>query len=159
MLKNQVQFDDYYQICQTKYRFEMWRRVRVYFIGLLLGCLVTWMMLLRDRNLDDYLKWTPNQRVLSEFSEDSLFVPSDAFWCHLQCQGFNSKDYRGLLDEGKVLFSESTPRQTPKMYRIEFETEKRGTLILDFEIGEEKKRIVQVRKEGEETPNCSCPNL
>lgn len=137
----------------------MWRRIRVYFVGVLLGILVTWMMLLRDRNLDDYLKWTPNNRVLAEFRTDSAFVPVDAFWCELKCKGFTSLDYKGLLEEGKVLFSESITQDYPRMYRIEFETKEELVLTIDFEIAEDKKKRILSVSNGKSEENCACPPL
>ena len=138
----------------------MWRRVRVYFVGVLLGCIVTWALLLRGRNLDDYMRWTPNQRVLTEFNSDSLFVLNDTVLCHLKCHGFKSNDYKALFEEGNVLFTESNPRKMPKMYRIQHQTEKRGSLILELEIDENNlKKVVKMEKEGEKELNCNCPTL
>jgi len=132
------------------------RRLRIYLVGVFLGCLVTWAVLLRKRNMNELFAWTPNGRVLGELRSDTGLIQPGGFWCTMECYGFNSEDYRNLLTDGDVDFSNSDTRVENKKYVISYETEDRGTLRLVFVFDDEVHRLVEVTKVGE-TIECDCP--
>ena len=134
----------------------MKRRLRIYGFGMALGLMLAWALFLRGRNTKAYTAWTPNNRILEEIRLDSSFQTTDKFWCEMNCVGFSSIEFDKLLNDGEVLFGESQAKTWPRMYRVELETDKKGTLVLDFSKTELKHfEVVKVAKKGEEI-QCDC---
>jgi hypothetical protein len=134
----------------------MKRRLRIYGFGMVLGLIMAWGLFLRGRNTKNYTSWTPNNRILEEIRLDSTLEPSKVFWCELNCLGFSSIEYDGLLNDGNVLFDESHVKTWPRSYKVEFETEDKGTLIMEYSKTETKHySILSVDKKGESI-NCDC---
>ncbi len=134
----------------------MLRRLRIYGFGVGLGLLLAWALFLRGRNTKNYTLWTPNNRILEEIRLDQNLETSDKFWCEIRCIGFSSIEYKELLNDGEVDFGESQTKIWPRMYRVEFETENKGALVIDFSKTELKEfSILSVSKKGEEI-SCDC---
>ena len=134
----------------------MKRRFRIYGFGLLLGCIMAWALFLRGRNTKNYTSWTPNNRILEEIRLDSTLIPSQVFWCELNCLGFSSIEYEELLNDGNVLFDESQVKKWPRSYIVEFETEEKGTLTVSYSKTESRHySVLSVAKVGE-TIKCDC---
>lgn len=133
----------------------MWRRIRIYFIGLILGAILSWALVIRDRNTKELMSWTPNERILADIRNDSNITLPDNFWCLLKCQGFSSIEYNELLINGDVDLSESSPRTYPKIYRIQFDAAQKGTLLIDFELDSINSTITKVSRK-EDIKNCNC---
>lgn len=132
----------------------MWRKLRIYLFGVGLGLIVTWALVLRNRNTQELLKWTPENRVMNEIKQDTALVYPRNFECILDCYGLNSLDMERLMEEGDVNFSKSQTRSDPKIYRVEYEDEE-VTIDADFAMGEEQNELKQIRVNGEKK-NCAC---
>ena len=134
----------------------MKRRLRIYGFGVGLGLIMAWALFLRGRNTKNYTAWTPNNRILEEIRLDSTLETTDFFWCEMHCLGYSSIDYEALINDGNVMFDESQAKEFPRMYRVQFETEENGTLVIDFIFNENNHRSIdKVSKLGEEI-NCDC---
>lgn len=133
----------------------MWRRIRIYMFGVGLGLILTWALVLRNRNMADLLAWTPSERVLNELRADSTLKNPSNLACFLQCNGVNSLAYEQLFSNGNVLFSESTPRGEHKMYRIETTLENKRVLFADFIFSETQIVLNDMQVRGENN-SCDC---
>ena len=134
----------------------MKRRLRIYGFGLGLGLIMAWALFLRGRNTSNYTAWTPNNRILEEIRLDSTLTLDDAFWCEVRCLGFSSIEYDELLNDGNVIFGESHVETWPRSYKVEFETEDKGTLVIEYSKTEAKHfDVMNISKKGEDI-SCDC---
>lgn len=134
----------------------MKRRFAVYGFGVVLGLIMAWALFLRGRNTSNYTAWTPNNRILEEIRLDTTLQTTDKFWCEMKCLGFSSIEYNELLLTGNVDFSTSQVKTWPRTYRVEFDTESNGIMVVDFIFNENNHReIKSVSKKGEEI-SCDC---
>lgn len=133
----------------------MWRRIRIYLFGVGLGLILTWALVLRNRNMADLLAWTPSERVLNELRADSTLKNPSNLVCFLHCNGVNSLDYEQLFSNGNVLFNESTPRGEHKMYRIETKLENKRVLFADFIFSDTQIELNDMQVRGENN-SCDC---
>lgn len=122
--------------------------------GVGLGLVVTWALVLRNRNADEYLRWMPSERILEEIRADSNTVLPQNFDCLLECLNITSLDYEKLTHNGKVNFKRSSPRETPKVYLIEYEVENE-TLEAVYNFTDKEQHLVKLSKAGQ-TLNCEC---
>ncbi len=134
----------------------MKRRLRIYGFGLGLGILMAWALFLRGRNTSNYTAWTPNNRILEEIRLDSTLALDDAFWCEIGSLGFSSIEYDELLNDGNVVFSDSHVETWPRSYKVEYETENKGTLVIEYSKTEAKHfGVTSILKKGEDI-SCDC---
>lgn len=134
----------------------MLRRLRIYGVGLGLGLLMAWALFLRGRNTRNYTAWTPNNRILEEIRLDTTLVNGTSFWCEIKCLGFTSIDYDVLLNDGNVIFGESQAKTWPRSYKVELETEDKGTLVVVYSKTETKHfEVTSITKKGEDI-SCDC---
>jgi len=134
----------------------MLRRLRIYGVGLGLGLLMAWALFLRGRNTKNYTAWTPNNRILEEIRLDTTLVNGASFWCEMKCLGFTSIEYDALLNDGNVIFGESQAKIWPRSYKVELETEDKGTLVVVYSKTESKHfEVISIIKKGEDI-SCDC---
>ena len=135
----------------------MWRKLRVYFIGVGLGLILTWALFLRNRNSRDLLAWTPNERVMAPLRAEGGFEKPVQYACWLSCASLTSLNMNQLLEQGKVDFSESQPRQEPKIYHVEVMLEDDREMWARFAIASDSSTVLQGIGITNETLNCDCP--
>ena len=91
-----------------------WNRVRMYLVGVVLGCLLV-AFFFRGR-LDWLTSWLPENRVLNEIK---LGANADVFNdCARQC-GMSVTAY-DLIGEADVDFSKSKVHESPKIYHLQY---------------------------------------
>ena len=88
-----------------------------------IGSLLAWALVIRKRNMQELMAWTPNGRILTEIQKDSLLTLPDNFYCLLNCQGFTSLDWDNLKQDGNVDFGSSLTHEDPKRYIINYQKE------------------------------------
>jgi hypothetical protein len=111
----------------------MARRLRIYFIGVGLGLILTWALVLRNRNADELLAWTPKNRILNELKADSNLQYPDEYTCLLKCHELTSLDIENVMNDGEINFKESSTRSEPRIYQIEWEKSSSETVFGEFE--------------------------
>lgn len=134
----------------------MWRKLRVYFIGVGLGCVLAWALFLRNRNTKDYLAWTPNERVMAPLRVDGALQKPDNYVCLLKCNNLTSLDMEQLLEKGMVDFSESKPREIPKMYVVKYELENSREIRVELEFETDSLATLTQLVVLNENPKCDC---
>ncbi len=134
----------------------MWRRIRIYLIGVGLGCILAWALLIRDRSDNTFNFWLPEERILTELREDSTFTFEGKQKCLYECYGFNSIDWEYFVKNADVDFSKSTPRETPKMYFLTAEIENKGTLNLEVIFEDSAKWVRTVTADKKSELDCHC---
>ena len=96
----------------------MARNIRVYAFGIILGCLMSYFFLRRGEH--DFTFWLPEQRVLIEISDSTIY--SAKAECELECSSIDKKSIEKLLKDGDVDFSKSSTKDKPKIYYVEGES-------------------------------------
>lgn len=88
----------------------MARRLRIYFIGFLLGIILV-IFLYSDKS-DIIVGWTPEKRVLKRLKLTEKVI-SDSMQCILDCNKFNQQYWDLMYKEGDVNFSEARKKPYP----------------------------------------------
>jgi hypothetical protein len=124
-------------------------RIFTYFIGILLGSLMVYMLLIRgrERNL---MGWLPGNRVTQQIGEQPLNISEKAA-CQLACIGISQEEVKELIISGSVNFSKSIVKAEPcPVYHITGKTE---TQIFFVQVCKEDSVLIDVSKE---TDQCDC---
>lgn len=95
----------------------MWRRVRVYFVGVGLGCLLVYFFLIRGKGRD-FGFWLPENRVIHEISESNMSYHPKAT-CELACFSLSHDSIPLWIKQCEVNFSQSLTREKPKKYLLQ----------------------------------------
>lgn len=123
------------------------QRLLRYLVGVSIGLLMVWGMF-GNRN---WLKWTPNNRVLERLRHSDFTINAQAR-CGMECLNLHDGAIRRILSNGDVDFSESDTKQTPMIYRIADRTD--DALQMTIEIADSSATLTYVIREGR---TCSCP--
>jgi len=136
----------------------MARRLRIYLFGVGLGLLLTWALVLRHRNTEDLLAWTPENRVLNALREDTALQKPDQYICLLDCYDLTSLDVEALLNDGAVDFSKSQTKTDPKEYLVQYALTDERVLSAWFAFEADSTHRLTRFYTGEEPQSCPCPN-
>ena len=131
----------------------MWRRIRIYGVGFILG-LIACFFLFRD-GCNEY-NYLPEGRILAELSSHPL-TPTERMSCLLKCQGVQQWDLEWLLKEGSVVMKESNPRTEPKDYVVEGTTNEGKKLKIRFQLIDDTTAPIAIMKPYSGT-SCDCPD-
>ncbi len=91
---------------------KFWKRLRYYLVGVGLGTLLSFF-LFQGRGCG----WLPGNRVLNQLTS-SILMRSDSLQCVMDCHRITDTDLYTATREGEVMFAESQPNTTPKIYVI-----------------------------------------
>jgi hypothetical protein len=92
------------------------RRLRLYLMGVGLGCVLVYFLLLRGKNFDG---WFPSKRVL-DYLRKSELVYSYNTECWMNCMGISTEQIEKIIDStGVVNFDESNTGGKCPIYSIE----------------------------------------
>lgn len=92
------------------------RRFGFYMLGLFLGCVLVWFMLIRGRN--DLPDMWPQGRVHDMFNR-ATFENDSLSLCWLNCFSADGIALHDFTQQSTVRFGQSKPRENPKIYRLE----------------------------------------
>jgi len=84
-------------------------RIRLYFLGFLIGCVFVYFLLLRGKNRS---YWLPENRVKEQLMKGNLVYTEHAK-CRMKCRNISEEEVKEILKNGSVNFSESHPHDTP----------------------------------------------
>lgn len=82
------------------------KRLRLYFIGFIIGCVLVYFMLFRGT---DRSYWLPANRVKEQVRK-SQFRYSERVECNMKCRKITHAEVEEILRNGEVNFSESDTR-------------------------------------------------
>ena len=130
----------------------MLRRLRIYFTGFGIGLIAVYVMFRNseDRNLDI---WTPEQRILEDIRNDSLFQKSPRLVCYINCQSLSEKELQVLWSESDV--KSMNPGGNPYVYRISCTAfDRELELEIEWKKGEKRKLTYFIDRKSEQ--DCKC---
>lgn len=116
------------------------RRIKLFFIGMLLGTGV--VILFFGDKLNLFTSWMPNDRVLLRLQQTELQMTPTAK-CQLDCFNISRQEIDDLINEGNVNFSESKTQQEPLKYYVEHSNENLGHYFLVFEAADSTSTIIK----------------
>lgn len=131
----------------------MYRRVRIYLVGVFLGCILVYFTLIQGRE-DDLLGWMPKQRVLAELNNPNM-LKSDSISCIIDCYQISDTEFKRVFEDGNVRLSQSQTHSNPKIYAVEWENNLNETFLFQFELTDSYSRLISVSKQGKKT-DCIC---
>ncbi len=109
----------------------MARRFFIFSIGLLLGSVLVYQILIKDTDREFYGSWLPEGRVLKKI-RTGLDKHHAYLNCWTDCANIFNSDVDVLLESGDVDFSQSKTKGTEKQYIIETELENGELLTMGF---------------------------
>lgn len=133
----------------------MRRRLGVYFFGVGLGLILTWALVIRNRNKQDLLFWLPEERVLEVIRSDSNLEYSKNFWCSMECHQFSSVDLDLLLQDGDVDFANRRVEDEQKIYQIDYPLKRGEIMTIEVAIQDREAKLIKVF--SNEVRKCECP--
>ena len=135
---------------------KLWKRLRLYFIGVVISCLVCYFTIWQGNSLG----WMPGNRVI-KFLQRSSMSAFDKQKCMLDCYGLSLQDIHNGLKDADVDFSQSktnTDAFKNKEYLVEMKDKTGAPLFIRFEasIRDSVSKIIGVFPEGKPTKPCDC---
>lgn len=136
----------------------MARRFFIFSIGLLLGSMLVYQLMIKGTDREFYGSWLPEGRVLKKIRNglDKQHLQLD---CWTKCTDVFNSDIDYLLENGDVDFSKSTTQGSEKAYLVEVELESEEVLQVIFGMVEEEISIQEITV-GSKSPysakDCSC---
>ncbi|HEY4798080.1 MAG TPA: DUF4258 domain-containing protein [Bacteroidia bacterium] len=88
---------------------KIWHRIRLYFFGFIIGCVLVYFILLRGKNR---ASWLPASRVTEQLCKGKLIFSQHAK-CRMACRGISEQEVKEILQNGIVNFSESHTHDKP----------------------------------------------
>ncbi len=130
-----------------------WKRWRAFLVGVLLGCVVVYILLFNNRDRDLSF-WFPGQRVLNEIS--SGLNPISDYQCQMDCEQLFPSDIEALFKDGDVDFESSKPRQEIKEYVVNYLADDGFAIKAVFSIQDTTIRMIELRS-TKHIDDCECP--
>lgn len=105
------------------------KRVRLYFFGFMIGCVMIYFVLFRGRNRS---YWFPENRVREQLMKGKLVFTKHA-QCRMNCRNISQEEVDEMLKYGNVNFSESHPHGCPcPSYALEGTTSRNKNVRIIF---------------------------
>lgn len=96
----------------------MGKRISLYLIGFIAGCIVVYFMLIKGSDRG-FSYWYPSKRVLDELRKCELKTDEHTR-CLMNCYGVSEKEISKMLTDGEVIFDESSVHAPVRIYFIKF---------------------------------------
>jgi hypothetical protein len=98
------------------------RRIQLYLFGFILGSVLVYFGLIRNRPDDSLTSWLPQNRIILQLDTNKLVLATKAE-CYMNCQGLKPEELKMLIHHGEVNFSKSEVHAKPyPKYAIEGKT-------------------------------------
>jgi hypothetical protein len=120
------------------------QRFTRYLLGVGIGLIVVYFMFPKY----DWLGWLPQKQVMQSIREAEFYLSGSA-QCKMECLGIGNEQIQLARNEGRVEFSESDVKRTPKLYHLEY-----GNLDFKVELTDSTATLIDILS-AEKT--CSCP--
>jgi len=129
------------------------RRLRLFIVGVLIGCLVVWGLLMRGRK---FPAWTPEGRIIEALQKFPVKISAEAR-CMMRCNNISDNDMLSLINTADVLFSESEIRgvDTPE-YILQGQGVDGRKFKMRFRNNYEDNDLLSVIPFGDALKTCDC---
>ena len=124
-------------------------RIRLYIGGVLIGCVLVYFILFKDKNRG---YWLPENRVKEQVHRSGITF-SEKAKCIIKCKGISDEEVKEVLKNGNVNFGESDTRLAPCPSYV-FEGE---NLTIVCTACDSISEIVNVLSLNEKQDTCNCP--
>jgi hypothetical protein len=131
----------------------MARRVFIFSIGFLMGCVLVYNTFFKDSERDFYGSWLPEGRVLKKINQ-SLDHSSTRYQCQIKSAGIFESEMDKTFADGSVDFDNSETKGEPKSYRVSHEIDDNRILVFDFALREDTAWIIQLGVNQFKETNC-----
>jgi hypothetical protein len=124
------------------------KRLRLYLIGVLLGCIAVYFLLIykRDRN---FTAWLPKERILADIKEKP-FATDEKTLCFLECMHTDTTALKSLLKNASVNFGNSLVKEKPFPIYILNTTKENQEVSYSIQIGDKELKLIGT------TYSCNC---
>jgi hypothetical protein len=96
----------------------------------------------------DWLGWLPQKQVMQNIREADFYFGTNTE-CKMLCLGVNNDQIQLARQEGRIDFSESDVKRSPKLYHLEY-----GNLDMKIELTDSTATLVDILSAGK---ICDCP--
>ncbi|MEM9022138.1 MAG: hypothetical protein AAGB22_00255 [Bacteroidota bacterium] len=130
----------------------VWRRLRLYLFGVLLGTVLVYVFVLRKHDIA-YDAWLPAKRIMRDMRNDDRMTGSARYQCLVACRALTEAQMTSLFTEGKL--ENLRPGGDPYRYRITWSDSTGTTLVAGVEKPGNDYILVHLEA-GENTVPCHC---
>lgn len=130
----------------------MARRVLIFSIGFLMGCVLVYTTFFKDSERDFYGSWLPEGRVLKKLNS-SLNRGTAEFKCALDQSGVFDSDIDLLFENGDIDFSKSETKLEPRSYVTYVEANEREIWV-EFVLNKDSAWVSKMGVDSLKTVNC-----
>ncbi len=96
------------------------------------------------------MDWLPSERIKEDIRSRGIMNTKEVA-CYLECNGMSVSDLADLVTGGSINYSESTPREIPRTYLIEQDTNLQSAI---FVLNDTAATVVSVN--FKEINDCDC---
>ena len=121
-------------------------RLSKYLMGVLIGLSLTYIMFSERGCMD----WLPSERIKEDIRSRGI-MNTEEVACYLECNGMSVSDLADLVTGGSINYSESTPREIPRKYLIEQDSNLQSAI---FVLNDTAATVVSVN--FNEINDCDC---
>jgi hypothetical protein len=125
---------------------NLFSRILTYVFGVLLGSLMVYFMLFRNRERN-LAGWLPKERIMAQIKENPITMTPQAI-CALNCLGLSESALKEKISAGTINFSRSEVRNEPcPVYFIEIRD-----IFLNVEVCEKSSQLLNLNSDK----SCDC---
>lgn len=129
------------------------RRIAVFFIGVLIGCVLIYFTLIKGR---DRTYWLPSNRVRNELLSRKLFFPENTL-CKMKCAGLDKNQVKEILNTGKIDFGKSHIHGVPiPSYAIDGSKITSNQIVVFFTTIDSTTEVTAVDYSTAKPDTCNC---
>ena len=121
-------------------------RLSKYLLGVLIGLALTYIMFSERGCMD----WIPSERIKEDIRSRGI-MNTEEVACYLECNEMSVSDLADIVTEGSINYSESSPREIPRKYKIEQEGKLESAI---FVLNDTAATVVRVNFKG--INDCDC---
>lgn len=128
------------------------RRIYLFLVGVILGSIITWFFVLKNRNIYK----SPQEVILGRLKSNPLQF-SEHSLCRLECTHLTSDEVKALLVDGDVNYSESKVHEKPcPFYAVEGKAKDGREIRAVFESCDSTAKVVTVMNLSAGIDTCEC---
>ncbi|MEW6469762.1 MAG: hypothetical protein AB1458_12600 [Bacteroidota bacterium] len=129
-----------------------YRRLRLYLFGVLLGCVLVYFLLIRNRDLGG---WLPGNQIIGKIRSNELLFSSNAE-CMMQCLGITRGDIKKMIDSTATVNMKQSNVHISDCPIYALEDKDKYELSLLVQSCDSSATVLNVARTTEEKTSCDC---
>lgn len=121
----------------------MARRLLIFSVGFLMGCVLVYTTMFKDTNREFYGSWLPEGRVMKKLNS-SLHRGNEDYQCILKKAEIFESEMDELLLDGDIDFGKSNTESSIRKYVISVESTSKRNIIAEISLARDSAWVSQI---------------